>query len=53
MIANWPESRPKTNKEKISPRLNHIDWDFCWCDPILETDQNGQEVMVHREVTWN
>ncbi len=32
--------------------LTHIDSNFCWCDPIVETNE-GQEVVVHREVTWN
>jgi hypothetical protein len=33
--------------------LNHLDSDFCWCDPIIEVDENGQEVVLHRQVTWN
>jgi hypothetical protein len=33
--------------------LTHIDSDFCWCDPVVEVDKNGQEVVVHREATWN
>jgi hypothetical protein len=33
--------------------LSHMDSDFCWCDPIVKLDENGQEVVVHREVTWN
>lgn len=33
--------------------LSHIDSDFCWCDPIAELDDNGQGVVIHREVTWN
>jgi len=33
--------------------LNHIDSDYCWCEPIIEVDDNGEEVLVHRQVTWN
>jgi hypothetical protein len=24
--------------------LNHLDSDFCWCDPIVELDEKGTEV---------
>jgi hypothetical protein len=33
--------------------LNHIDSDFCWCDPVIEVDENGEEFVLHRQVTWN
>ena len=33
--------------------LNHLDSDFCWCDPIIELDENGREFVLHRHVTWN
>ena len=33
--------------------LNHLDSEFCWCDPIVEPDDEGEEVVVHRQVTWN
>ena len=33
--------------------LNHLDSDFCWCDPIIEVDENGREFVLHRHVTWN
>jgi hypothetical protein len=32
--------------------LNHLDSDF-WCDPIVEIDENGQQAVLHREVTWS
>lgn len=34
-------------------RLVHIDSASCWCEPLLEVDETGQEVAIHREVTWN
>jgi hypothetical protein len=33
--------------------LHHLDSDFCWCDPIVERDENGTEAVLHRQVTWN
>jgi hypothetical protein len=33
--------------------MNHLDSDFCWCDPIVEVDEHGTEVVFHRQVTWN
>jgi hypothetical protein len=33
--------------------LNHLDSDFCWCDPIVEVDDMGLEAVFHRQVTWN
>ncbi len=53
MIMNWTVIKPGGNEEKTPMALNHVDWAFCWCDPILETDQNGREVVIHKEVTWN
>jgi len=32
--------------------LSHMDSDFCWCDPVVEVDDNGQEIVLHRQVTW-
>jgi hypothetical protein len=33
--------------------LNHLESWVCWCDPLIETDENGEEVVLHRHVTWN
>jgi len=33
--------------------LNHLDSEFCWCDPLVEMDDNDREVVIHRQVTWN
>ena len=33
--------------------LQHLDSDFCWCDPIIEVDERGQESVLHRQVIWN
>jgi hypothetical protein len=31
----------------------HLDSDLCWCDPIIDTDADGLEIILHRSVTWN
>ena len=33
--------------------LAHLDSDLCWCDPIVEVDEDGEHVLLHRQVTWN
>jgi hypothetical protein len=33
--------------------LNHLDSELCWCDPVIELDEDGREAVVHRQVTWN
>jgi hypothetical protein len=33
--------------------LHHFDSEFCWCDPIIEVDQNGCELVLHRHLTWH
>ena len=34
-------------------RLTHLDSDLCWCDPVVEVDEAGERVLLHRQVTWN
>ena len=33
--------------------LTHLDSDLCWCDPIVEVDEDGEHVLLHRQITWN
>jgi hypothetical protein len=33
--------------------LHHVESDYCWCDPLVEIDENGNEEVLHRQVTWN
>ena len=33
--------------------LKHVDSQLCWCEPIVELDDNGDDVLVHSQVTWN
>jgi hypothetical protein len=44
---------PAVVRSEIPAGLGHIDTDFCWCDPIIELDDNGQKIVLHRRVTWN
>ena len=38
---------------EIPVGLTHLDSDLCWCDPIVEVDEDGEQVLLHRQVTWN
>jgi hypothetical protein len=53
MFTNRTRNLPEmpANQTPIGP--SHIDSDFCWCEPVVETDEDGEEVVVHREITWN
>ena len=53
MFENRTWFYPAATPVELLLGLNHLDSDFCWCDPIVEVDENGQETVVHREVTWN
>jgi hypothetical protein len=33
--------------------LKHMDCAWCWCEPVIEVDDEGDEVLIHRSVTWN
>jgi hypothetical protein len=33
--------------------LSHLNSDFCWCDPVIEVDENGKEAVLHKQVTWH
>ena len=44
---------PPTAPVEMPIGLNHLDSNFCWCDPLVEEDESGGEVVVHRQVTWN
>jgi hypothetical protein len=26
---------------------------LCWCDPIVEMDEYGEKVVMHKHVTWH
>jgi hypothetical protein len=33
--------------------LNHLESELCWCDPTIDVDESGREVVLHRQVAWN
>lgn len=37
----------------VENHLVHIESQLCWCDPIVEIDEYGEEVLVHQDVTWH
>lgn len=44
---------PLTVSAELPIGLSHTDSEACWCDPIIETDDEREEIVVHRQVTWN
>lgn len=53
MIAKQPISRSQTPEAHDAIQLAHIDSELCWCDPIIDFDEMGQQSVIHNEVTWN
>ena len=41
---NYPSIVPV----EIPVGLTHLDSDLCWCDPIVEVDENGRHVLLRR-----
>jgi hypothetical protein len=48
-----PMVAPGAASMSLPKELAHIDSDFCWCDPIVDFDEDGDQVVMHKEVTWN
>jgi hypothetical protein len=48
-----PPNHGRLERLNISNPLPHIDADWCWCDPIVELNEVGDELVIHKEVTWN
>jgi hypothetical protein len=46
-----PHAAPSVPETPV--RLKHTESQFCWCEPVTEWEDDGQEIVVHREVTWN
>jgi hypothetical protein len=53
MILKQSISRPQTCDAPDVTQLAHIDSESCWCDPIVDFDENGRLALTHNEVTWN
>jgi hypothetical protein len=52
-IQNRPWFYPPVVSVEMPVGLSHLDSDLCWCEPIIEVDENGHEAVLHRHVTWN
>jgi hypothetical protein len=48
-----PMMGPSSASMRLPNELSHIDSDLCWCDPIVEFDEDGDKLVMHKEVTWN
>jgi hypothetical protein len=53
MFANPTWLYPAVVLSEPPMGLEHLDSDFCWCDPIIALDAEGQDIVLHRQVTWN
>ena len=51
----WKQHLPASHNSDAPDviQLAHINSEICWCDPILEFDEDGQQSLTHNEVTWN
>ena len=53
MFENLPWFSPAIAPAPLPLGLKHVDSDLCWCDPVVETNEDGAEVILHNQVTWN
>lgn len=53
MFPNQRFGEVEATEIECLTHLQHVESEFCWCDPIVETDEYGQRVLVHIAVTWH
>jgi hypothetical protein len=53
MFENLGWFAPAERNGSKAVELKHEDSQFCWCEPVVEVDDDGGEILVHRQVTWN
>jgi beta-xylosidase len=53
MISKQHLTSRDSNDVSDAIQLAHINSESCWCDPILEFDEDGNQSLIHNEVTWN
>ena len=53
MLPNQPLGWLNPNSTAVRSQLAHVKSESCWCDPIVEVDEYGQTVVMHKEVTWH
>ena len=53
MFLPWSLISSAVVPEMMPVGLQHLDSESCWCDPMIETDRNGERSVIHRQVIWN
>jgi hypothetical protein len=53
MFLNQPLGWRNPNSTEVANQLAHVESELCWCDPIVEIDEYGQRIVLHKEVTWH
>ena len=53
MFFPWSLISSAVVPEMMPVGLQHLDSESCWCDPLIETDRNGERSVIHRQVIWN
>jgi hypothetical protein len=53
MFLNQPLGWRNPNSTEGTNHLAHVESELCWCDPIVEMDEYGQRIVLHKEVTWH
>jgi len=53
MLVNRTWFYPAEVHAALPVGLKHLDSDLCWCDPLVEMDDLGREIVIHRQVSWN
>jgi hypothetical protein len=53
MSLNQPLGSHSPIGTEVTSQLAHVKSELCWCDPIVEIDEYGRKVVMHKEVTWH
>jgi hypothetical protein len=53
MSPNQPLVSRNPIETEVASQLAHVKSELCWCDPIVEMDEYGRKVVMHKEVTWH
>jgi hypothetical protein len=53
MFLHWSLISPSVLAEEMPVGLQHLDSESCWCDPLIESDENAEKSVIHRQVIWN
>jgi hypothetical protein len=53
MFLNQPLGGRNPIGTEVANQLAHVESELCWCDPIVEIDEYGQKVVMHKKVTWH